>query len=47
MSFDTEMTECNASSVIEYSSLCLGIDPPQDCYPSVKARRDLGWGGPS
>ena len=33
-----EMAECNASSVIEYSDLCLGLDPPPDCYPGVKAR---------
>ena len=29
--------ECNASSLIEYSDLCLGPDPPADCYPSVKS----------
>ena len=28
---------CNASSVIEYSKLCLGDDPPEDCYPKVKS----------
>ena len=31
--------ECNASRVIEYSDLCLGADPPPDCYPGVKVRR--------
>ena len=29
-------TECNSSSLIEYSDLCLRDDPPSDCYPSVK-----------
>ena len=32
-----EMTVCNESSIIEYSSLCLGNDPPEDCYPKVKS----------
>ena len=31
--------ECNASRVIEYSDLCLGADPPPDCYPGVKVGR--------
>ena len=29
------MTVCNESSIIEYSVLCLGDDPPEDCYPDV------------
>ena len=32
------MTVCNVSSIIEYSTLCLGEDPPEDCYPSVKSQ---------
>ena len=32
-------SECNASRVIEYSDLCLGANPPPDCYPGVKVRR--------
>ena len=32
------MTTCNVSSIIEYSSLCLGADPPEDCYPRVKSQ---------
>ena len=32
------MTVCNVSSIIEYSTLCLGDDPPEDCYPSVKSQ---------
>ena len=32
-----EMTVCNESSIIEYSSLCLGDEPPEDCYPNVKS----------
>jgi hypothetical protein len=24
---------CNASSIIEYSTICLGDDPADDCYP--------------
>ena len=34
-------TECNSSSLIEYSDLCLREDPPDDCYPSVKVRKHL------
>ena len=30
------MAVCNVSSVKEYSSLCLGDDPPEDCYPNLK-----------
>ena len=30
--------ECNSSSLIEYSDLCLRDDPPADCYPDVKVR---------
>ena len=29
------MTVCNESSILKYSALCLGEDPPQDCYPGV------------
>ena len=29
------MTVCNESNIIEYSILCLGDDPPADCYPNV------------
>ena len=32
------MAVCNVSSIIEYSTLCLGKDPPEDCYPSVKSQ---------
>ena len=28
------MPVCNVSSIIAYSTLCLGEDPPEDCYPS-------------
>ena len=35
------MTVCNASSIIEYSDLCVGDDPPPDCYPSVKDKPGL------
>ena len=31
--------ECNSSSLIEYSDLCLRDDPPSDCYPDVKVHR--------
>lgn len=34
-------TVCNASNVIEYSDLCVGDDPPEDCYPSVKDKAGL------
>ena len=37
--------ECNASRVIEYSDLCLGADPPPDCYPGVKVGRILAIDG--
>ena len=32
------MTVCNESSILEYSTLCLGEDPPQDCYPGVMSQ---------
>ena len=32
------MSVCNVSSIIAYSTLCLGEDPPEDCYPSVKSQ---------
>ena len=32
------MTTCNMSSIMEYSTLCLGEDPPEDCYPGVKSQ---------
>ena len=32
------MTVCNVSNIIAYSTLCLGEDPPEDCYPSVKSQ---------
>ena len=32
-----KMAVCNESSIIEYSSLCLGDDPPEDCYPNDKS----------
>ncbi len=25
---------CNASNLLEYSVLCLGDEPPDDCYPT-------------
>ena len=35
------MTVCNSSSIIKYSNLCVGDDPPEDCYPSVKDKDSL------
>ena len=32
---------CNASRILEYSDLCVGADPPPDCYPSVKDKPGL------
>ena len=31
------MTFCNESSILEYSRLCVGDNPPDDCYPNVKS----------
>ena len=35
------VTICNTSSIVEYSDLCVGDNPPSDCYPSVKDRASL------
>ena len=32
------MSVCNVSSIIAYSTLCLGDNPPEDCYPSVQSQ---------
>ena len=38
---ETVVTVCNASRILEYSDLCVGADPPPDCYPSVKDKPGL------
>ena len=41
MTAETVVTVCNASRILEYSDLCVGADPPPDCYPSVKDKPGL------
>ncbi len=37
---NTSSSSCSADRLLEYSDLCLGDDPPVDCYPAQNAASD-------
>jgi hypothetical protein len=34
---------CNTSDVVNYSSLCLGDNPPDDCFPKYNPLATFVW----
>jgi hypothetical protein len=39
------LVTCNTYTVVEYSSLCLGNNPPDDCYPDKNLLSNTIWSG--